>query len=85
MSEDIRELLCSMSDSQIDARMHPMIRKWDDPARAIQILEVLDICIHDALASGFVVSALQAMYSAACKREGVEHEQVVKFATWRKE
>jgi hypothetical protein len=83
VSEDVREMFCSMSDGQIDAHMHPLIRAWSEPPTAIQVLEVLDACIHGALASGFVVAALQALYDIACKREGTTHEEVVKGASWR--
>lgn len=83
MSADIREILCAGSDSMLDARMHPLIKRWDDPAKAIQILEVLDICIHGALASSFVIKALQAMYDTALKNEGMTHEEMAKLAVWR--
>ncbi len=63
--------------------MFPLIRKWDDPATAAQILEVLDYCIHGSLASGFVVSTLQVIYDIACKREGVTHDQVASTAMHR--
>ncbi len=83
--KDVRELLCAGSDDQLDAAVHPMIRAWDDPATALQILEVLDLVIHDALGSGFVVRVLEALYEVACKREGVTHEQVAAIAPWRGE
>lgn len=79
------ELLLMGSDSMLDASMHPLIRKWDEEPTAIQILEVLDHCIHGALASGFVVKALQVAYDLACIRESTTHEEVVKLATWREE
>jgi hypothetical protein len=83
---DHREMinaLCSMSEGQLDSHMHPLIQAWDEPPKARQILEVLDNCIHGALASSFVITALQAMYDIACKREQTTHEEVIKDAPWR--
>ena len=77
------ELLLEAPDSQLDASMKPLIKKWSDPPTAIQILEVLDFCIHGALASGFVVAVLQVQYDVALKREGKRHEDMVPLATWR--
>lgn len=70
---------------QLDHSLFPLIEKWDDPVTALQLLEVLDQCIHASLASGMVVSLLQAKYTEALKREHTKHEEVVKLATWRKE
>lgn len=72
-----------MSDRQIDASMHPLLKKWDEPPKAIQVLEVLDQCIHGSLASGFVVTVLQAEYDQALVREATTHEVIVLGATWR--
>ena len=57
MSE-LTDLLCSGSDRQLDASMHPLIRAWEDPPKAVQVLEVLDLCIHDSLCSEFIVRVL---------------------------
>jgi hypothetical protein len=76
--------LLTAPDSQLDANMKPLIEKWEDPPTPIQILEVLDHCIHGALASGFIVTLLQIMYDIACKQCSTTHEEVVKSATWRK-
>lgn len=81
---ELADTLTSFSDRELDARMFPLIRKWDEEPTALQILEVLDACIYGALASGFVVASLQLLYDAACKREGRTHEQVIADATWRK-
>ncbi len=81
--DDIREALCAAPDSQLDAAMFPLIRKWDDPPTTLQVLEVLDACIHGSLASSFVIKVLQGLYDSACKREGVTHDQVVTHASWR--
>lgn len=80
---DIAEMLMQMSDNQLDAQMKPYIVKWNNPPSALQVLEVLDYCIHGALASGFVVATLQTIYDLRCKEENTTHEEVVKLATWR--
>lgn len=81
---ELVEVLLTASDRQLDASMKPLIKKWDDPPTPIQILEVLDYCIHGALASGFMVAALQAIYDSTCKKNNTTHEEVVKYAVWRK-
>jgi hypothetical protein len=83
MGDAIRDLLTRLSDRQIDASMIPLLERWDEPPSAIQVLEVLDRCIHESLASGLVVAVLQAAYDQALAREGTTHEAVVKGATWR--
>lgn len=79
----IAEILCSGSDRELDPKMHPKIRAWSDPPTALQILEVLDACIHGALASGFVIKSLQRLYERACSDEGTTHEAVASVAPWR--
>lgn len=81
--KEIIEHLLKAPDRQLDAQMKPLIEKWSDPPTALQVLEVLDYCIHGSLASGFVVSVLQILYDMRCKAEGVTHEQLEPLATWR--
>jgi hypothetical protein len=81
--DDIREALCAAPDSQLDAAMFPLIRKWDDPPTALQVLEVLDACIHGSLASSFVIRVLEGLYGVACKREQITHDQAAARAPWR--
>jgi hypothetical protein len=83
MDKEMVKHLLDAPDTQLDAAMKPLIEKWADPATPLQILEVLDHCIHGSLASGFVVTLLQIMYDTACKREGTTHEEVLKGAAWR--
>lgn len=82
---EIASYLMKAPDSQLDAAMKPKIAAWSDPPTALQILEVLDACIHGSLASGFVVRLLQMMYDDARKTEGKTHEEIAKDATWRVE
>lgn len=81
--KEIREYLLKAPDTQLDAVVKPYIEKWAEDPTPLQILEVLDLCIHDALASGFVVSTLQAIYDVQCKKSNTTHEEVVKKASWR--
>ncbi len=83
MSDNLKTALLSAPESQLDAKMKPLIEKWGEPPTAIQLLEVLDHCIHGALASSLVVKLLQLLYDDTLKAEGTTHEEVVKLATWR--
>ena len=80
---DLKQMLLAAPDGQLDSSMFPLIEKWDDQPKAIQILEVLDKCIYYALASGFVIGALEVMLDAAMKSENVTLEQLVPLAVWR--
>jgi hypothetical protein len=79
----MKKLLLKAPDTQLDASMFPLIEKWDEPAKAIQILEVLDQCVYASLASGFTIRLLQMLYDAALVNEKITHEDVVPLATWR--
>jgi hypothetical protein len=81
--KEIIEYLLKVPDAQLDYRMKLFIQRWSDPATPIQILEVLDLCIHEALASGYVVSELQILYDDSCKANNVSHEDIIKDAIWR--
>ncbi len=83
MGDTIQGLLTRLSNNQIDASMIPLLEKWSDPPTALQVLEVLDQCIHGSLASGLVVTVLQAAYDQALAREATTHEVIVRGATWR--
>jgi hypothetical protein len=80
---ELKAMLLAAPDSQLDASMFPLIEKWDMPPKALQILEVLDHCIHCALASGFTVTLFQVMLDEAMTNEGTTHEELVKLASWR--
>lgn len=78
-----KRILLTATDMQIDASMKPLIEKWEEPPTPIQILEVLDHCIHGALANGLIVTVLQMMYAESCAKANTSHEEVVKNASWR--
>lgn len=77
-------LLLEGSDDMLDPSMKTLIRKWSDPPKAIEVLEVLDHCVHGSLCTGIVMTVLNVIYEKACKDEGVTNEDVVKLAVWRK-
>ncbi len=80
----MKNVLLGAPDSQLDAAMKPLITKWDEPSpTSIQVLEVLDHCIHGSLASGFVITVLQNLYQSCLTAEGKTHEQNLSAATWR--
>lgn len=80
---ELKQILLDAPDGQLDECMKPLIEKWDNPPKAIQLLEVVDHIIHAALASGFILSLLQMMLHEAIAAEGTTHEELVKLATWR--
>jgi hypothetical protein len=86
MSElsDLKTLMLQAPNEQLDHSMFPLIEKWDDVPKAIQILEVLDNCIYYALASDFAVKALQIMLDYAMENEKTTLEQLEPLAVWRK-
>lgn len=75
--------LLTAPDSQLDGVVRPFIEKWKAPPKAAEVLEVLDLCIHDSLASGLVIKLLHMLYDEACKAEGTTHDEVAATATWR--
>ena len=58
--------------------------EWSDPPSALQILQVLDFSVHDALATGTIIIVLERLFEEALIRENVTRENVVSQATWRK-
>ncbi len=80
----LRSMLLAAPDTQLDESQKILIQKWSEPPTALQILEVLDNCVHASLGSGFVVKLLQHLYDIACDMQDTTNEEVVKLATWRK-
>ena len=82
---DIVKLLKEAPSSSLDASMQPLILKWSDPPKALEVLEVLDAVVHGSLAGGVAHTVLCVLYEEACKAETTTHEAVAVGATWRKE
>ena len=83
--ENYKALLLKAPDTQLDRSMLPLIEKWDDQPKAIQILEVLDHCVHGSLASNFVIFTLEILLDGALAAEGITRELLVSQAVWRNE
>lgn len=81
--KELKNMLLQAPDNQLDKSMKPLIEKWDDNATSIQILEVIDHCVHGGLASGFTMNLLNTIYDLALKDEGKVHEDNIPFAVWR--
>lgn len=79
----LKELMLAAPDNQLDSQLQPLVHKWNEVPTAIQILEVVDQCIHADLSSGLVLLALQIGYKEALALEGTTNEEVAKLATWR--
>ena len=80
---ELKEMLLQAPDSELDSCMFPLIKKWDDTPTAIQVMEVLDHCVHGGLASGFVIKLLETMVDNALKEENLTREQLIEKAIWR--
>lgn len=86
--KELAEILLAAPEHEnglFDVSMKPRVRAWSDPPKAVEILEVLDLCINGALASGVVIGLLRLGYQQACATEGVTHAQLLPLATWRGE
>lgn len=81
--KDIIQLLLDAPDGQLDECIKPKIREWSDPPTALQILEVLDQCVHASLCSGFVITVFETLLKKAIESEGTTYNDVVSKATWR--
>lgn len=79
----LKMLLLKAPDTQLDHSLFPLIEKWDDTPKAIQVLEVLDKCIFYGAASGFTVSVLEELLRITMKLENVTLEQLEPLAVWR--
>ena len=82
---NLRALLLEAPDTQLDKNMQPLILKWNNPPSAIQILEVLDHCVHSALASSVVIILLQEQLRNQLVTENISREELNKQAHWRNE
>jgi hypothetical protein len=81
--EELVTLLLQSPDTHLDAKVLPYIQKWSTPPTALQVLEVLDLCIFGSLASGFTTRLLQSLYDQRCREENTSHEVLAKLASWR--
>lgn len=82
-SKEVMNCLLLAPPHELDPAAIEMIKKWSEPPTPLQVLEVLDKCIHNSLASQFVITVLRVGYDDLCALCNVKHEDVVKDATWR--
>lgn len=83
---ELKSLLLSAPEDQLDKSAHPLIQKWPDDKlpSPLEILEVLDHVVYGGSASDFVVMVLENFLDIACKEANTTYEEVVAKATWRK-
>jgi len=81
--DDLVKGLLEAPSSMLDAAIKPHILAWSEPPTSLQVLKVLDICVHDGLASGFTVRLLNVMFEMAMAREGTTRDVVIAQAPWR--
>lgn len=79
----IRELLLSAPQSQLSKHARALVFRWSEPPKAVEVLEVLDKCVHFAWSSGFVVTMLELELNEAMRREGTTLEALENDAVWR--
>jgi predicted RNase H-related nuclease YkuK (DUF458 family) len=80
----MKQAMLEAPDTSIDPYIKDMIERiWDEEPNSIQILEVLDHCIHTATASGFAVHVMEIMLDVSIKRENTTYDELVSKATWR--
>lgn len=83
---NLKEHLITAPDTQLDQAMREYIKEhWKNEPTALEILEVLDKCVHFALASGLVVMILETMLQTAMKNEHTSMPELEARATWRAE
>jgi hypothetical protein len=68
----------------LDNKAIPLIEKFDSPSKAIQILELLDLCCSDhPVLLKIAFDVIGTEYKLALVNERTTHEEVIKLATWR--
>lgn len=80
---ELRDLLLQASDDQLDGSMLPLIEQWGDAPTSVQVLEVLDYCAREALASDFTMQVLNIMLEIRLAQENKEMKDIIPLATWR--
>ena len=81
----MRSILLQAPDSHLDAATIAIIRKWDVPETAAQVLEALDCAVYGGGASDFMMKVLNILLQSAIEDEKTTYEDVCKVAkaTWR--
>lgn len=79
----VKILLEDVPDRELDPKVKETIRKWNNPPTALQILEVLDMCVHGSLTNALVIKVLETLLEKTIEKEKTSYEEVVSKATWR--
>ena len=79
----MKTILLQAPDNQIAAAVLDIIRKWDDPETAAQVLEALDCAVYCGGASEFAMKVLNTLLYSAIDKEKTTYDDVVKSANWR--
>jgi hypothetical protein len=81
---DYKAILSKAPQEALDGSMKLLVKKWDSPPKAVQVLEVLDKCSGTELAGKSAVRLLQLIYDEALEAERTTHHDVVELALWRR-
>ena len=79
----MKQLYLQAPDDQIAKEIIPLIEKWDDEPKAIQVLETLDAIVYNGAGSSFAVSSLDLYVKQLLIKEGITYEELLKQAHWR--
>lgn len=80
----LKSILLEAPIDQLDPAVLNVIRKWDEPETAAQVLEALDCATDCGGASTFGMYVLEILLNNAIAKEETTYDAVVKEATWRK-
>lgn len=80
----LKSTILESPDGHLDKSVKPLIEGWDDEPTSLQVLEVLDKCVHEGLASELMMQLFNRLYDDALNKEGKTHNDNVALATWRK-
>ncbi len=79
----MKQLFLQAPDDEIAKEIIPLIEKWDDEPKAIQVLETLDAIFYNGTYSSFAVSSLELYLKNLLKEEEITYEELLKQAHWR--
>lgn len=79
----LKSTILAAPDGHLDESVKPLIENWDEEPTSLQVLEVLDKCVHGGLASDMLMLLFNNVYVQALEKEGKLHNDNVQLATWR--
>lgn len=81
--QSLKQHFLSAPAAMLDPALLPIVVRWDDPPTSIQLLELLDHCVHTGGAPRFVIMAIESVMLTTMKAEGVTSEDLLPRAVWR--